>query len=354
MSSVLDAPSTAPTTAVDPTRARRTVRAAVVTVVLAVAIAAAVVASLALGARDIAPDVVVAALTGGLPDDHYDAIVVLAERLPRTLLALMVGACLGAAGAIMQALTRNPLVDGGILGVELGAACAVVLAMVLLGVTDLATTFWFALVGAALTAAVVWTAARLTSGTSPAIALVICGAAMSALLAAVVNLLIVRDEATNAFYRYWVVGQLDGRGAALTELWPFAVAGLVVALLLGGRLNVLALGEAGAAGLGVDVRRTLLVCAGVAVLLCAAATAAVGPIGFVGLVGAHAARLLLGADLRRVVPAAAACGALLLVVADVAGRLVPGHGEIQVGIMTALVGTPAFVLLARSRRLVSV
>lgn len=347
MSRVLDAP--APT----PARTRRAAPAVAVVVALVGGVVLVALASLALGARDIAPGVVVAALTGSLPADDYDAIVVLSERLPRTLLGLLVGACLGAAGAIMQAVTRNPLVDGGILGVELGAACAVVLGMLLLGVTDLATTFWFALLGAGVTAAAVWTVSRLTTGTSPAIALVICGAAASALLAAVVNLLIVRDEATNAFYRFWIVGQLDGRGAALVELWPFAVAGLVAALLLGGPLNALALGEAGAAGLGVDVRRTLLVCAAVAVVLCAAATAAVGPIGFVGLVGAHAARLLLGADLRRVVPAAAACGALLLLAADVAGRTVPGNGEIQVGIMTALVGAPVFVLLARSRRLVA-
>jgi len=341
----------APATAVDlaPVRDRRPV---LVGVGLLAGLTVAVVASLALGARDVPVAHVVGALTGQLPADQYDSVVVLSERLPRTLLGLLVGACLGASGVVMQAVTRNPLVDGGILGIELGAACAVVCAMLFWHVSGVTTTFWFALAGAAVTAGVVWVLARATTRTSPAIGLVICGAAVSALLAAAINLVIVRDEAVNAHYRFWAIGQLDGRGHVLGELWPFVAVGLLAALLLGGRLNALALGEATAAGLGVDVRRSTLAASGVAVLLCAAATAAVGPVAFVGLVGAHGARLLVGADLRRVVPTGMAFGALLLLVSDVAGRLAPGHGEVSVGVMTALVGTPVFVVLARSRRLV--
>lgn len=327
-------------------------RTVLVTVGLVAGLIVAAIASLALGARDIPVADVVGALTGTLPAEHYNSVVVLSERLPRTVLGLLVGACLGAAGVVMQAVTRNPLVDGGILGIELGAACAVVCSMLFLGVSDIGTTFWFALTGAGLTAVAVWVLARLTTHTSPAIGLVICGAAVSALLAALINLVIIRDEAVNAHYRFWVIGQLNGRGDTIDELWPFVAVGLVAALGLGGRLNVLALGEATAAGLGADVRRAALGASAVAVLLCAVATAAVGPVAFVGLVGAHGARLLLGADLRRVVPAGMAVGALLLLVADVAGRLVPGDGEVAVGVMTALVGTPVFVILARSRRLV--
>jgi len=160
------------------------------------------------------------------------------------------------------------------------------------------------------------------------------------------------DEATDAMRGLWSVGQLAGRGDTLVDLWPFAAIGLVLALCCGGRLNALMLANQAAIGLGVRVRRVQIVVAVVAVLLCAAATAAVGPVAFVGLVGAHLGRLIVGADQRRLIPYGMLCGALLLVGADVLGRLGPGNGEIPVGIMTALVGTPFFVVLARRRRLV--
>jgi iron complex transport system permease protein len=320
--------------------------------VLIGALAVAVVLSLALGARDIAPGVVVETLFGQRPAGDYDAAVIIGERLPRTLLGVVVGMSLAAAGVLMQGLTRNPLVDGGVLGVELGAACAVVVAIVLLGVTDPAGYFWFALVGAGMTTAVVIVLSWLSTRVSAAIGLVLVGAATAAALGAAINLLVIRDESAFARYRFWSIGQLTGRGDTLAELWPFAAAGLLLALCCGGLLNALTLGEQAAAGLGVRVRRSQIGVALVAVLLCAAATAAAGPIAFVGLVGAHLARLIVGADQRRLIPYGMLCGALLLITADVLGRLGPGQGEIPVGIMTALVGTPFFVVLARRRRLV--
>lgn len=316
------------------------------------ALAVAVVLSLALGARDIPPGVVVQVLAGRLPSDSYDAAVILGERVPRTALGVLVGMSLAAAGVLMQGITRNPLVDGGVLGIELGAACAVVAAIVLLGVTDPSGYFWFALAGAAITTAVVIGLSWLSSRVSAAIGLVLIGAAAAATLGAVINLLVIRDEAAFARYRFWSIGQLAGRGDVLVDLWPFVAVGLVLALGCGGRLNALMLGDQAAAGLGVRVRRSQIGVAVVAVLLCAAATAAVGPVAFVGLVGAHLGRLIVGADQRRLIPFGMLCGALLLVTADVLGRLGPGHGEIPVGIMTALVGTPFFVVLARRRRLV--
>jgi len=316
------------------------------------ALAVAVVLSLALGARDIPPTVVVQALFGQLPADHYDAAVVIGERVPRTVLGVVVGMSLAAAGVLMQGITRNPLVDGGVLGIELGAACAVVIAIVILGVTDPSGYFWFALVGAAITTVVVIGLSWLSTRVSAAVGLVLIGAAVAATLAAFINLLIIRDEAAFARYRFWSVGQLAGRGDTLVDLWPFAAIGLVLALCCGGRLNALMLGNQAAIGLGVRVRRVQIGVAVVAVLLCAAATAAVGPVAFVGLVGAHLGRLIVGADQRRLIPYGMLCGALLLVGADVLGRLGPGNGEIPVGIMTALVGTPFFVVLARRRRLV--
>ncbi|WP_432511463.1 FecCD family ABC transporter permease [Kineococcus sp. SYSU DK001] len=322
---------------------------------LVLALAAVAVASLALGARPIAPGTVLRALASaltGTPGTGYDTTVVLTERLPRTVLGVVVGLCLGGSGAVVQALTRNPLVDGGILGVELGAACTVVAGIVVLGVTGVIATFWFALAGALATAAVVLAISRLTRSASTAVSLVIAGAATAALLGAVINLLIVRDSSAFARYRFWSVGQLSGRGETLAELWPFALTGLVLALACGPALNALALGESAAAGLGVRVRRAQLGTALVAVLLCAAAVAACGPIGFVGLVAAHLARLLVGADQRVLVPVAMLTGAVVLLAADVVGRLAPGDGEVAVGVTTALVGTPAFIALARTRKLV--
>lgn len=318
-------------------------------------LAVAALLSLAIGARDIAPDVVVRALAAalrGTPDGDFEATVVITERLPRTVLGLLVGACLGGAGVLMQGLTRNPLVDGGILGVEMGAACAVVAGIVLMGLTGVGATFWFALAGAGIAATLVFAISRLSRAASTAMSLVVAGAATAAMLAAVINLLIVRDNTAFSRYRFWSVGQLAGRGETIPELWPFAVVGIVVALLCGATLNALSLGESTAAALGVRVRRAQLGVAFVAVLLCAAAVAAAGPIGFIGLIGAHLGRLIVGADQRLLVPFGMVCGAAVLLAADVAGRITPGNGEIAVGIMTAVVGTPVFVVLARTRKLV--
>lgn len=324
-------------------------------VLLAVLLAAVCLLSLALGARDIGPDTVVravAAAFSGAEPEGYDAVVVVSERMPRTAVGLLVGLCLGASGAIMQAITRNPLVDGGILGVELGAACAVVAGIVYLGLSSTVATFWFALAGALVTAAVVYAISRLTRSSSAAVSLVIAGAATAAMLGTVINLMIIRDESAFSRYRFWSIGQVAGRGDTIGELWPFAVAGLGLALMCGPTLNALSLGESVAAGLGVKVRRAQLCTAFVAVLLCAAAVAAAGPIGFIGLVGAHLARLVVGADQRLLLPFAMFFGATVLVAADVLGRLGPGKGEVAVGIMTAVVGTPFFVALARTRKLV--
>ncbi|MET0863215.1 MAG: iron ABC transporter permease [Nakamurella sp.] len=309
-----------------------------------------IVASIAIGAREIAPGTVVQTLLGLSPTDDFDRLVIVNERLPRTLLGLVVGVCLGASGVIFQAVTRNPLADPGVLGIELGAALAVVIAIVYAGVTGAAGYFWFAFAGAMLTALFVYVISRATSATSDTISLVIVGAATAAMLAAAINLLIVRDEAAYAHFRFWSVGQLVGRADVIGELWPFALLGVVLALTQGAQLNALNLGDDIAAGLGVNVKRSLLAAAAIGVLLCAAATAAVGPVAFVGLVGAHIARMIVGTDHRWVLPYGMLCGAVMLLAADVAGRIVPGYGEVQVGIMTAVVGTPFFIYLARRRR----
>lgn len=344
--------SASPTAPPAPVPARtRSSRVATVLVLAGLIVAAVTIASIGLGARDISPlEIVRIVLHPG--GEGYNSDVLWTERIPRTFLGLAVGAALGASGLMMQALTMNPLSDPGILGVEQGAAMFVVLGILFLDISGVQGYFWMALTGSAVAATLVYLIGTRTNAGSSTIGLVLAGVAMAAVMSSIITLLVVRDEAAYASLRFWSVGQLTGRGQFLGQIAPFAVVGLLLALPFGRTLNVLSLGDETARGLGIHVERARLASAAVAVLLCAAATAAVGPVAFVGLVAAHCARMLVGADHRWSLPLSMACGAVLLVGADTAGRMVIDHGEIQVSVMTALVGTPFFVWLARRRDLV--
>ncbi|WP_435601531.1 FecCD family ABC transporter permease [Streptomyces sp. C10-9-1] len=326
-------------------------RGAVLLALALAATAATLVAGIGLGTRDISATEIVRILLhpGG---EAYNSHVLWTERIPRTFLGLLVGAALGASGLVMQALTLNPLSDPGILGVQQGAALFVVLGILHLGVATPQGYFWMALVGSAVSAALVHLIGTRTNAGSSTVGLVLAGVALAAVMSSLVTLMVVRDKEVYAHLRSWSVGQLTGRASLLDEVLPFLVAGLLLALPLGRSLNILALGEETARGLGVHVERARLTAAAVAVLLCAAATAGIGPVAFVGLVGAHCARMLVGPDHRWSLPLSMAVGAVLLTGADTLGRLVLDRGEVQVGVMTALFGTPFFVWLARRRDLV--
>ncbi|MEO3976446.1 iron ABC transporter permease [Streptomyces sp. CAU 1734] len=331
------------------TSSRGTAVALITTIVLV----AVLIASIGLGARSIAPGEVVGIVLN--PDgDGYNSHVLWTERIPRTFLGLVVGAALGASGLVMQALTMNPLSDPGILGIEQGAAMFVVLGIVSFGVTGVTAYFWLALVGAALTSAVVYLIGIRTNAGSSTIGLVLAGVAVAAVMSSLITLLVARNEAVYAHLRFWSVGQLTGRGSIVDEIAPFVIAGILLALPLGRTLNILSLGDETARGLGIRVERSRLMAAAVAVLLCASATAAVGPVAFVGLIAAHCARMLVGADHRWSLPVSMGVGAILLTAADTAGRIILDNGEIQVAVMTAAIGTPFFVWLARRRDLVKV
>lgn len=308
-------------------------------------------ASLAVGARSIPLGEVFAALT------HFegsDAHVIVTElRLPRTAVGLLVGMALGGAGALMQGLTRNPLAEPGILGINAGAALAVVIAIFVLGVASVAGYAVFALLGAGLAAVGMYSlAASGRDGATP-LKLALAGAVLAALLMALTNAVLVADARTLDEYRFWVVGSIAGRdaGVALAVL-PFIGAGLLVALAAGRWLNALALGDDAARSLGQRVGLARATLAVGAVLLAGGAVAAAGPIAFVGLVVPHVARTVVGADYRWIVPYSLLLGAILLLASDVLGRVVARPAELEVGIVTAVIGAPAFVWLVRRPRLV--
>jgi iron complex transport system permease protein len=327
------------------------VRRAVGVVVLVVAIAFGVLVSLAVGSKSIPWGTVVHAFTA-FDETVTDHLVVRELRAPRTMLAVLVGSALGASGALMQGVTRNPLADPGLLGVNAGAAFAVVVAIWALGVSSVFGLVWFAFIGAGITSVVVYALGSVGRGGATPVRLALAGAALSSLLGAFTGAVTLLDQATLDRFRFWAVGSLSGRDAAVTwQLLPFIVVGLVVAFGAGRQLNALALGEEAARALGTRVTLARAVSALAITLLCGAAVAAVGPIAFVGLVVPHVARVWFGPDQRWLIPASALGGAALLLYCDTVGRIVARPGEIQVGIMTAAIGGPLFVVLIRRTRM---
>ncbi|AXK46052.1 FecCD family ABC transporter permease [Brachybacterium saurashtrense] len=325
-------------------------RFAIVLAVTGTIVTALVVLSSLVGVRMLAPDDLWRALTAF--DARDDAHLLLVNRrLPRAALAVLVGAALGAAGVVMQSLTRNPIAEPGLLGVNAGAAVAVAVAVALAGIVTPFAYFGAALLGAAAAGALVILLGGVRRGSDP-VRLVLAGAALSVVLGALAQIVIINgDEQIFDRYRAWAVGSLAGRD--LDVLPPAAVLlslGLVLASLLCRALDATALGPEASRALGA---RPALVwpTAGLAVVLLAGgATASAGPIAFVGLTAPHVARLLVGSAHHRMLPVAMALGATLVLVADTLGRVVAPPGEVGVGIMVALLGGPFFVALVRRRR----
>lgn len=312
---------------------------------LLVGLAGAVLLSLAVGSRSIPLGDVLLALTA--PDGSQDAAVVRELRLPRTVVALVVGAALGLAGAQLQGLTRNPLADPSLLGVSAGAALGIVAA----------GTFWdagrpvAAVAGALAAIALVYSLAGSGRSRSGVLSLVLAGVAVTALLSALTTILVLLDADTLDEYRFWVVGAVAGRDPdLLLGVAPLLVAGLLLAAVGARTLNLLALGTDLARGLGAQVGRGTLGVVLSATLLTAGAVAVAGPLTFVGLLVPHLARVLVGTDHRWSLPVSAVAGAGFVVLCDVAGRVLARPGELQVGIVTALAGVPVLIALARRNR----
>jgi iron complex transport system permease protein len=311
-------------------------------------LAVAIGASLALGPKSIPLDVVIDAL--GEPG-RGDIAIVRSLRVPRTVIGVLVGAALGLAGAIMQGVTRNPLADPGLLGVESGAALAVVLAIRYLDVTSVGGTVWFAFAGAAVAGMAVYLVGSSGGGGATPVKLAIAGGVITAVCGSATAAILVLDLQTFGAFRQWQVGSLAGSTGDLARgSIPFFVVGLLVGLACLRPLDALALGEDVARGLGGRIGAYRLLCAVAVVLLAGTAVAVAGPIGFVGLTVPHVARMVCGPDHRWLLPWSVVLGAVLVLTADVVGRLVARPGELEVGLVTAIVGAPVFLALVRRRR----
>ncbi|MFJ7423542.1 FecCD family ABC transporter permease [Streptomyces uncialis] len=329
--------------------ARRPARARPLWLLAAVVVLAALmVASVAFGSRAVGWSDVWAALGGSDTTLEQAAAV---KRIPRTVLAVLIGAALGLAGAVMQGVTRNPLADPGILGVNMGASLAVVTAVAFFGLSSPVGYIWVAMAGAALSAAFVYGVGSLGRGGATPLKLALSGAATSAAFASLVTAVVLPRNDIAGSFRLWQIGGVGGASFdRIGQVLPFLVAGFVICLVSAKALNSLALGEELAAGLGERVALARGTAALGAVVLCGAATAVAGPIAFVGLVVPHACRLLAGVDHRWLLPFSALLGAALLTAADVAGRVVARPAEVDVGIVTALIGAPFFIWIVRRQK----
>ena len=310
-----------------------------------------VVASLAFGARDTAIGSVFDALFAPDPS-NTDQLVIRDLRVPRTIVGLVAGAALALAGAIMQGITRNPLADPGLLGINSGASLFVVLAIALFGVSSPGGYIWFALAGAAVAGLIVYGIGSIGREGATPVKLALAGTALAAGLTSIISLLLITDIDTLGTYRFWSVGSLAGRDLGTVQaLLPFVVIGAVLAIAVGRMLNLLALGDDLARGLGQNITISRIVAGLAIVLLCGSATALAGPIVFVGLVVPHLVRPFTGPDYRWILAYSAVLGPALLLAADVIGRLVAPPGEIEASLVVAVIGAPVLIALVRRVKL---
>ncbi|MFI5476097.1 FecCD family ABC transporter permease [Streptomyces cacaoi] len=324
---------------------RRAIRAVGLLAAVAVLLLVAVM-SIAVGAKELS---VAQVLHGLFEDSGTYADVVVDERLSRTVLGLVVGAALGLSGALLQALTRNPLADPGLLGINAGASAAVVTAITYFGVTSLTGYVWFAFFGAAAVGALVWFLGG-SRGATP-VRLALAGTAISAALYGYLQAVMIMDDAALSRMRFWTVGSLStATDETIRQVLPFLAVGSLLAFVLARPLNAVAMGDDTAKALGANLNRTRALSMLAATVLCGAATAACGPIVFVGLMVPHIVRSFTGPDLRWIMPYAAVLSPVLLLGSDVIGRVVARPSEVQVGIITAIIGGPVFIFLVRRRR----
>lgn len=306
-------------------------------------------ASLAFGTRDVPLRTVIDSLTGGA--DGIDEAAA-RKRVPRTVLAMLAGASLAVSGATMQAVTRNPLAEPGILGIVSGASLAVVIGVAFLGLSSAYGYMALAVLGAAVASVFVYVVGSIGRGGATPLKLALAGAATTAAATSLISAILLPRVDELAGFRFWQIGGVGGASwYRISVILPFLAAGLVICLYNARGMNTLALGDDVATGLGAHVGRTRIAASIGAVVLCGVVTAITGPIAFVGLVVPHVFRLLVGSDHRWLLPFCALGGAALLVAADVVGRVVARPEEIEVGIITAVVGAPVLIWVVRRQRI---
>jgi iron complex transport system permease protein len=328
------------------TRSRRLLLLGLVFGILILIVCA--IASIGAGAMEIPPNAIYKAFTAF--DGSTEQLVVRTLRVPRTAIAIAVGACLAVAGAIMQGLTRNPLASPAILGINAGAALAVVASQFMFASSSLGLYATFGFLGAGIAAAAVYCLGSLSRGGPTPVRLTIAGAALTALLSSWTTLILILDQQKLEEIRFWLAGSVAGRDMDLfLQIFPYMLLGLTMAFALARQITILTLGEEVATGLGVRtawVKVAAIICV---VLLAGSSVAIAGSIGFIGLIIPHVARFLVGVDYRWLVPYAAILGSILLLLADIAARVAIAPVELPVGVMTALIGGPFFIYLALSK-----
>ncbi|MEV6217579.1 iron chelate uptake ABC transporter family permease subunit [Nocardia sp. NPDC051833] len=319
-------------------------RGGVVLLLAAVVLFGVCVASLAIGAKSIPMGDVVAALFGQGEDSVR--VIIGDWRLSRTVVGLVCGVALGAAGVVIGALTRNPIADPGLLGVNAGAALGVVVGLTVTGGMGVTGYTWFAFAGAGIAAVVVYLLSMVGRATASPLRLALSGVALAAVLSGVTQLLVFLDEDVLDAFRFWRIGSLATRDLHDTLLLvPYVLGAAILALALCRSLNALSLGDRTATALGVNLGRVRLLGFVVVTVLCGAATALAGPIAFVGLLVYHIAQYLVGSDFRVLVPVSMVLAPVLLLAADVLGRVIAGGEPVPVGVLTAFLGGPALIAL---------
>lgn len=302
--------------------------------------------SITLGAADIAPRTVFDAIFAS--DGSFQHLIIQTVRLPRVLSGAIVGASLAVAGAIMQGLTRNPLADSGLLGINSGAAFAVVLAVFIIGDMPLSAYAWYGFIGAGVAAALVYALGSMGKGGATPLKLTLAGVILTAFIGSFTTAILISDQQALEKIRFWTAGSLAGRDMALlAQTAPYMIVGLVGAFLISRQITTISLGDDVAKGLGQNTVWVRAAAALIVVLLAGGAVALAGPLGFVGLIIPHLVRFLVGVDYRWVVPYSALLGAILVTVADVGARVVIRPQELPAGVIMAVIGAPFFIWLAR-------
>ena len=308
--------------------------------------------SISLGAKSIAFTKVIDVLLGNDPDSLETAIIL--QRIPRTVFGILAGGALGISGALMQSITRNPIADPSILGVNTGASLFVVAGIAFFNITVAYQYIWLAIIGAGVTAVFVYSVASMGKDGATPLKLALSGSAVSIVLGSLVSTIMLPNNRVMEAFRFWQVGSI---GSATWEsimlISPFLIVGFIISMFISGDLNNLALGDEAATALGTNVVMTRTIGALSSVLLCGATTALAGPIGFVGLIIPHIIRLIFGSEMSKMLPLSFLGSAILMLVSDIIGRVISLPGETEVGIVTAVIGAPVFILAIRKGRVKS-